>query len=200
MWLPSLREPSSRPSLHASLADLPRDVQPTTPAARSSVIFSGSSARRSEAFVSPSVTYGPKRPSFNVIIAFVAGSSPISAGSSSLATTLFRLRQRCQRAGEVDGQDAGLVRQGTRLFVPRDVGTVAAIAGDDVLAILWVLADDTRNRQQLERIVECHVVQIHVLKRLAVRGFTLDFAVFFFGLASGSAAAASSSSGRTSVT
>ena len=45
-------------------------------AARSIEMVAGSSARRSDALLSPSVTYGPKRPSFRVTSRPVAGSTP----------------------------------------------------------------------------------------------------------------------------
>src|SRR5688500_14420531 len=47
-------------------------------AARSIVIDSGSSPRRRLAFVSPSVTYGPKRPSFTTMGLPLTGSAPTS--------------------------------------------------------------------------------------------------------------------------
>ncbi len=57
---------------------------------RSGVIVSTSSSRRSVAFVSPSVTYGPKRPSLTMTGRSVTGSFP-----SSLSGGLAAARPRC---------------------------------------------------------------------------------------------------------
>ena len=50
--------------------------------ARSGVIVSGSSSRRNEALVVPSVTYGPKRPSLSRTVTPVTGSAPSSRRGS----------------------------------------------------------------------------------------------------------------------
>ena len=52
-------------------------------AARSRVIVAGSSPLRRDALVSPSVTYGPNRPSRRVIAPPLAGSTPISRNGSA---------------------------------------------------------------------------------------------------------------------
>ena len=88
-WRPSWRVPSSRPSWPAFFAGRfagPRARRSaSSSAARSSVIDSTSSPLRRLALVSPSVTYGPNRPSLMTIGLPVAGSAPNSRSGGAEA-------------------------------------------------------------------------------------------------------------------
>ena len=90
--------------------------------------------RRSDALVSPSVTYGPNRPSLMTSGFSVSGSTPISrsGGAGGPALPGLRRGQQGQRLVQGDREDLVLVGQRAGVVAALDVRAVAAGAGEDL--------------------------------------------------------------------
>ena len=105
-------------------------------AARSMVMFSTVSPLRRLALVSPSVTYGPKRPSFTTTGFSDTGSLPSSLqrrGRRGLAAAeLLRLGEDLHRLVEGDGEQLLLGVEAAGLVAPLEERAVAAVGGDDL--------------------------------------------------------------------
>ena len=113
--------------LYALLARL----SASSSAARSSVTPSTVSPRRRLAFVSPSVTYGPKRPSLTTIGLPVAGSAPSSRSGGFAAP---RPAARCGCASSASASSSVTVKSCSSLSSERD--SLALLHERPVAAVL----------------------------------------------------------------
>ncbi len=128
------------------------------------MIDSTSSPLRRLALVSPSVTYGPNRPSLITIGLPVAGSVPSSRSGGAEApcpATTFGLGVDLQRLVERDVEHLLLGRQRARVGAALEIWPVAAVLRGDLLAGVRVDADHAGQRQQPQRILERHRLQVH---------------------------------------
>ncbi len=82
-------------------------------------------------------------------------------GRGGLAPTAFRLGVDLQRLVEGDGEHLLFGGQRARVGAALEVWAVAAVLRGDLLVVRRVDADHPRQRQQLERVVERHRLQIH---------------------------------------
>ena len=106
-------------------------------AARSGVISSTVSPARRLAFVSPSVTYGPKRPSLSDdrLPAHRVVAELRERRRGGAAAALLRLGEQRERLVERDREQLLLGLERPRLLALLDVRPVAAVRGDDLLAV-----------------------------------------------------------------
>ena len=133
-------------------------------AARSSVIDSTSSPLRRLALVSPSVTYGPNRPSLITIglpRRRVVAQLAQRRRRSALPATAFGLGVDLQRLVERDVEHLLFGGQRARVGAALQVWAVAAVLRGDLLAVGRVDADDPRQRQQPQRVLERDRLQVH---------------------------------------
>ena len=163
---PSWPAPSSPPCAAAFLAGPRARRSASSSEARSSVIDSMSSPLRSDALVSPSVTYGPKRPSLITILASrdrVLAELAQRRGRGGAAAALLGLGQ--DRGGLVEGDREQLLLglDRARVGALLDVRAVAAVLRGDVLAV--ELAERARQRQQLLGLLEGDRVERHRLEQ-----------------------------------
>ena len=117
-------------------------------AARSGVTFSGVSPARvdSVALVSPSVTYGPKRPSFTTIGLPLTGSGPSSrsGGLGHRPPAPLGLGEDRQRLVEADSEQLVLRRERPAVVPLLEIRPEPPVLRGDLLAVGGVDADDPR--------------------------------------------------------
>src|SRR5262249_40136796 len=130
--------------------------------ARWTVIESTSSPRRSEALVSPSVTYGPYRPSVITLGRLAAGSSPRSRRGGAAAPGLGLVEQ-ILGLGERDGEKLLLAIEGTAVAALLHIGPVPSVLHGDGFTVEF--AKRARQREQAQGVVQCHGVQRHRLQQ-----------------------------------
>ena len=172
-------------------------------AARSTVRVSTSSPLRSEALVSPSVTYGPNRPSLITIGLPPAGSAPTSRSGGAAAAERPRVlgcaysASASSRVTSNSASSPASDRESVPFFRYGPYRPFCAVIS---LAVGRVDADHPRQRQQPQRGGQVDGVQRHRLEqrrgaRLGAAAF--DVLVFFAGPSDPLTAAGS---GRISVT
>src|SRR4029077_695791 len=80
-----------------------------------------------------------------------------------LTSPLPGLREECERAGKVDGEELLLRLERAGLLSLLDVRPVAAVSRDDLLLVFGD-ADDARDLEQADRVVEPDRVERHRLE------------------------------------
>ena len=101
------------------------------------VSSSGVCPRRSDALDSPSVTYGPNRPSLITIGFSVSGSAPISrsGGAAARRCRAFGAASSASASSSVTVNSLLLAVQRAEVVAPLDVRAVAAVGRDDLGAV-----------------------------------------------------------------